>query len=1066
MPSGYLTHILSFPIKKPLMKRITILFTVILFTAITYAQNAKTVTGTVTSADTNKPLEGVAVTEKGTRNGGLTDASGNYSITLRTNNATLVFSFVGYATQEKSVGDNSTINISLSQELSNLNTVVVTALGIKREVRTLGYASQQVTATEIAESKQSNLINALQGKVAGVTINGSGGGPGQGASILIRGVNSLNPSRSNQPLFVIDGLPVDNSTFTTGTTGDRGASLPNRMSDINPNDIETINVLKGGAATALYGLRGANGVIVITTKSGQAGKLNVNFNSSYSIDDIDKLPDLQLTYSQGFGGEYDSTSFWPAWGPTVEDAKKIDPTHPAQLFNNWKRAYNTGHQYKSGITFSGGSDKATFSSSLSYLRQEGLIPSTYYQDISVRVNGQLKFSDKFKMGTSLYYINTNGNFYDANRYNEQLVYWAPRWDVRDYLTPQGTMKTYGNDNPVYVASTNKFKSQVNHIIGSANFAYTPVSWFTATYLFGADEYGDARTATAPGLVGFEGEFLTADNQDYDGKYGTGFVHEYQLNYRQLNSNLLLTFDHTWANKFQTTLRLGNDVLDRNLKRTSAEGSGLDLYNLYTLDNAHHVTNSTYMENYRIIGLYGDLTLGYNNYLYLTLTGRNDWTSSLEKNHRSFFYPSASLSYIFSQHFTMPSWFSYGKFRTSLAGIGKDADPYSTSITYVPAGPPISNNGTDVIPWSLNGASGIPDLLPEKTTTFEIGADLSFLNNRLGLNFTWYKSNSKDQIIPISTSYTTGFSSITLNAGEIENKGVEISVNATPVKSKDFNWNVSANFSANRNKIISIYAGSQSLFINSVFGYGRSTVSSFYIPGESAGAIFGTPIVRYGDNDLSLHVNKSLPMLIDEDGFPVYPDATNQKILGNAYPKWIGGLSNTLTYENWSLYFMWDMQAGVQKYDQFADFLAAFGESALTANRNETIVFDGVTADGKQNTKPVWLGQGVGPDGVDYGSGYYRNIYRGISENFVEDASWVRLRTATLSYSLPKKIFTHSILSNATVSFTGTNLLLFTKYTGFDPETRSDAAAGSNFVISSGFSYPALRSYIFSLNLTF
>jgi len=1066
MPSGYLTHILSFPIKKPLMKRITILFTVILFTAITYAQNAKTVTGTVTSADTNKPLEGVAVTEKGTRNGGLTDASGNYSITLRTNNATLVFSFVGYATQEKSVGDNSTINISLSQELSNLNTVVVTALGIKREVRTLGYASQQVTATEIAESKQSNLINALQGKVAGVTINGSGGGPGQGASILIRGVNSLNPSRSNQPLFVIDGLPVDNSTFTTGTTGDRGASLPNRMSDINPNDIETINVLKGGAATALYGLRGANGVIVITTKSGQAGKLNVNFNSSYSIDDIDKLPDLQLTYSQGFGGEYDSTSFWPAWGPTVEDAKKIDPTHPAQLFNNWKRAYNTGHQYKSGITFSGGSDKATFSSSLSYLRQEGLIPSTYYQDISVRVNGQLKFSDKFKMGTSLYYINTNGNFYDANRYNEQLVYWAPRWDVRDYLTPQGTMKTYGNDNPVYVASTNKFKSQVNHVIGSVNFAYTPVSWFTATYLFGADEYGDARTATAPGLVGFEGEFLTADNQDYDGKYGTGFVHEYQLNYRQLNSNLLLTFDHTWANKFQTTLRLGNDVLDRNLKRTSAEGSGLDLYNLYTLDNAHHVTNSTYMENYRIIGLYGDLTLGYNNYLYLTLTGRNDWTSSLEKNHRSFFYPSASLSYIFSQHFTMPSWFSYGKFRTSLAGIGKDADPYSTSITYVPAGPPISNNGTDVIPWSLNGASGIPDLLPEKTTTFEIGADLSFLNNRLGLNFTWYKSNSKDQIIPISTSYTTGFSSITLNAGEIENKGVEISVNATPVKSKDFNWNVSANFSANRNKIISIYAGSQSLFINSVFGYGRSTVSSFYIPGESAGAIFGTPIVRYGDNDLSLHVNKSLPMFIDEDGFPVYPDATNQKILGNAYPKWIGGLSNTLTYKNWSLYFMWDMQAGVQKYDQFADFLAAFGESALTANRNETIVFDGVTADGKQNTKPVWLGQGVGPDGVDYGSGYYRNIYRGISENFVEDASWVRLRTATLSYSLPKKIFTHSILSNATVSFTGTNLLLFTKYTGFDPETRSDAAAGSNFVISSGFSYPALRSYIFSLNLTF
>ncbi|MGN6615622.1 MAG: SusC/RagA family TonB-linked outer membrane protein, partial [Ilyomonas sp.] len=492
---------------------------------------------------------------------------------------------------------------------------------------------------------------------------------------------------------------------------------------------------------------------------------------------------------------------------------------------------------------------------------------------------------------------------------------------------------------------------------------------------------------------------------------------------------------------------------------------LDLYNLYSLDNAHHVTNSTYREKYRIIGLYGDLTLSYNNYLYLTLTGRNDWTSSLEKDNRSFFYPSASLSYVFSQHLTMPSWFSYGKFRTSLAGIGKDADPYSTSITYVPSGAPISNNGTAVIPWSLNGASGIPTLLPEKTTTFEIGADLSFLQNRLGFNFTWYKSNSKEQIIPVSTTYTTGFSSITLNAGELENKGVEISVNGTPVKSKNFNWDVSANFSANRNKVISIYPGSQSLFINSVFGYGRAGVSSYYIPGESAGAIFGTPIMRYGANDSALHINKDLPMLIGDDGFPVYPASSNQKILGNAYPKWIAGLSNTFTYKNWSLYFLWDAQLGVQKYNQFANFLAAFGESAITGNRDQTVVFPGLTADGKPNTKAVWLGQGEGPDGVNYGNGYYRNIYRGISENFVEDASWVRLRTATLSYSLPKKIFNNAF-NNLTLSVTGTNLILFTKYTGFDPETRSDAAPGSNFVISSGFSYPALRSVIFSLNVGF
>ena len=295
------------------------------------AQQGKTITGKVSAGDTKQPLDRAVIQEKGTTNRVLADNAGNFSITLLHDNAILTVSYVGYANKDVSVGGSQTLNIELDVSGGNLNDVVVTALGIKREVRTLGYASQQVSATEISEAKQPNLINALQGKIAGVTINGSGGGPGQGASILIRGINSLNPSRSNQPLFVIDGLPVDNSTFSTGTSGDRAAALPNRISDINPDDIETINVLKGGAATALYGLRGANGVIVITTKSGQAGKMRVSFNSSYNIDNIDKLPDLQLKYTQGFGGEYDSTSFWPAWGPTVADAIKIDPTHPATI---------------------------------------------------------------------------------------------------------------------------------------------------------------------------------------------------------------------------------------------------------------------------------------------------------------------------------------------------------------------------------------------------------------------------------------------------------------------------------------------------------------------------------------------------------------------------------------------------------------------------------------------------------------------------------------------------------------------------------------------------------------
>lgn len=1021
--------------------------------AILFAQTGRTVTGTITSAEDHQPLANVTVQEKGTTNVVVSNANGNFSITLTGNNAVLVFSSVGFTAQEVPVGTKSTLNLDLNATQNSLSEVVVTALGIKREVRTLGYVSQEVSAPQLVQSKQSNLLNALQGKVAGVTISSSGGGPGQGASILIRGVNSLNPDKDNQPLFVIDGLPIDNSTFTTGTTGGRGIQMPNRVSDINPEDIESVNILRGGAATALYGLRGANGVVVITTKSGQAGNLRVNVTSSYQIDQIDKLPDVQLTYTQGYSGVYDSTSFWPAWGPTVDKARLEDPTHPATLYNNWKRAYNTGNQFKNAISFSGGSEKATFSSSLSYYKQNGLIPATWYQDVSARVNGQLRFSNQFKMGTSIYYTNTDGNFYDADRFNEELIYWAPRWDVRDYVKPDGTEKTYGNGNPIYYASTNKFRSNVNHIIGSVNFSYNPVKWFTASYLLGIDQYGDARSATAPGPKGVPNEIVAEDN-------GLGFVHQYQINNRQINSNLLLTFDHTWNNTIQTTLRLGNDVLDRKLNRISAEGDELDVYNLFSLNNAKQVAISQYQENYRIVGAYGDLTLGYKNFLYLTLTGRNDWTSSLEKDNRSFFYPSGSLSYIFSQHLTMPSWLTYGKVRASMAGIGKDAAPYSTSVVYTPS---FDKPVNDVIGWSRYGAAGISTLMPERTTTFEAGTDLSFFTDRLGLNFTWYKSNSKDQIIPVSVSPSTGFTSITLNAGEIENKGIEITLRGVPVKTKDFNWSVDINYSANRNKILNIYPGLSEIVIGSQFGYSNSTVTMKYVPGQSVGDIFGTPWTRYQDTKSNLYSDQSLPLLIGSNGFPVLTPYSNQKVLGNAYAKWIGSIGNTVSYKNWSLYFLWDTRQGLKKYDQFLNFMAAFGESALTANRDQTIVFDGVLADGSKNTKAVWLGQGVGPDGVDYGAGYYRKVYRGIAENFVEDASWIRLRTATLSYQLPHNLFSHSFIKSIGLAFTGNNLLLFTDYKGFDPES-SSTPAGSNTVGFAGFTYPALRSYIFTLNV--
>jgi TonB-linked SusC/RagA family outer membrane protein len=1036
------------------MRKSLFLFLVIVAFSIPGFSQTRTVTGKVVSENGDAvPL--ATVKQKGTNNAVTAKDDGTFSISVNGESPVLVVSSVNYETREVEIDSKSFYEVALKSS-GKLSEVVVTALGITRQKRSLGYSAQSVDAKELTESHQSNLLNALQGKVAGVTISSAGGGPGQGANILIRGVNSLD--LGTQPLFVVDGIPIDNTTSSQGTGGGLPASMGNMAGDINPDDIESVNILRGGAATALYGLRGANGVVVITTKSAKAGVMRVTYSTTYGIDQVDKFPDVQSKFTQGYKGEYDPASFWPEWGPTIAEAKAIDPTHPDQLFNQYKRAYVNGNQFRNNLGFSGGTEKANLSSSVSYFKQNGTIPFTWYQEISARINGNLKFSDKFSMGTSLYYVNTDGNFYDANRFNENLSYWSPRWDVRDYLKPDGTQNTYGNNNAWYSAATSKFRSNVNRLIGNVSFNYKPFSWLVATYKLGMDYYSDARTSTSPGPKGVPGEIVGADDN------GLGFVGQYSKNYRQVNSNLMLTFDHDWSSKFKTTLRVGQDLLDRSILMVAAEGTDLGVYNLFTLGNAKQQVIGQYNEQYRIIGAFGEFTAAYNNNLFLTLTGRNDWTSSLEKDFRSFFYPSASLSYMFSDQFHLPSWITDGKFRTSLAQIGKDANPYSTSIVYVTNGAPI--DGT--LLFTRNNSAGVPNLKPEMTTAFEVGTDLNFLNNRLGLNFTWYRSISKDLIMDVATDPGTGFSSITLNAGSIRNKGVEISLHGKPVVSKNFNWNVLANFSANRNKVLTIYPGLTELVGGSSFGYAGSGPTFLYTPGQSVGDIYGTHWARYYGKQTPdpLNIDRSLPMIIGADGFPVRAPASDQKIVGNSMPKWIGSISNTLSYKNWGLTFLIDTHQGLRKYNQLDNFMAAFGIAKYTENRDQTIVFPGVLADGTPNTKPVYLGQGVGPDGVDYGDGYYRRTYRGVTEVFVQDASWVRLRSIGLSYSLPESWLKGSFVKSLAVSFTGNNLWLSTPYNGFDPEA-SDAISGDLTASSqAGFTYPQLRSYLFTINATF
>ncbi len=1025
------------------------------------------VTGTITDAQ-NTPLPGVSIIIVGSTTGTTSDFDGNYTIRASAGDI-LRFSYVGMTTVTRTVGESDVIDVVLEEDAQALDEVVVTALGIERTERSLGFASQKVDEELLNANKQSNVVNSLQGKIAGVTINSTGGAPGQGANIQIRGINSIDPSRDNQPLFVIDGVLIDNSTSTFGDGAElRGMS--NRAADLNPNNIETINVLKGGAATALYGLRGANGVVVITTKSGKAGAIRVSYSSTYGIDNVNKFPDIQDKFSQGWMGEYNPDDFWPSWGPTVEEAKALDPTHPDKLYNHIEDAFKTGSQFRNDLSFSGGNETITFLASLSQFDQKGILPFTDYKNYQARLNTDVKISDKFKMGMSMSYINSGGYRYNPDRYNEQLVYWSGRHDVTDFREDNGTMRSYGGtSNPIYVASTNRFKDDVDRFIGSVNFTYSPLSWLDFSYRVGTDSYNDNRRRTAVGFRGLEGERLVEDN-GVEAAPGRGFVYEYNTRFQTLNSTFIASAKHNFSDDLNATVRIGHELYTRKVRNTGTEGSDLTVYNWFDLRNANilNIINTDKNEvRYRLMGLFGELSFDYKRFLYLTFTGRNDWTSSLVKPNNSFFYPSASLSYIFSENLSLPDFISNGKFRFSYARIGKDAEPYATSSGYGS----YSGLPSGYIGFTRSSLLGDPELRPEFTDTYETGLEMSFLNSRLGFNFTYYYSTSKDQIIEVPVSSGTGYVNAAINSGSMRNQGVEVTLFATPVKKEDFSWETQLNFSANRNKILDIREGLEEIILASQFGYIGSTVTMKLVPGEAYGSLFGSVYKRYYTEeeiqagvDQKAHLDKSRPIVIGEDGFPVMEQQSVQKILGNAQPKWIGGWSNTFRYKNITLTTLMDARIGQYRYNQLANFYAAFGMSEITENRNDYKVFKGVTADGAPNTREVWLGQGTDPNtGRDYGIGYYRNNYRAVSENFVEDASWVRLRSVSLTYNLPEKWLDNSFIRRASFTATGNNLWLWTEYDGYDPES-SSFSSGSNIDGFSGFTYPALRSFLFTVNV--
>lgn len=1039
-------------------KIFTLLFLPFIFClSLTVQAQVKTVTGKVTSADDGSALPGVGIKVKGATGGSITDQNGNYSISVPGNSTILVASSIGYITQEATVGNGTTVNFKMVIDNQTLKEVTITtALGITRQQRSLGYAAQGVTSEDLNINKQPNLINALQGKIAGATITSVGGGPGQGATIRIRGINSIDASSSNDPLYVIDGVQIDNSTSLQGSNGGTNTrSVGNRVSDINPEDIETMNILKGGAATALYGLRGASGVVVITTKKGKGNGIRTNFSSTYGIDNVNKTPAVQTEYTAGILGVYTPIGLGPAWGPTIAEAKVIDPTHPDKLFENYKNAFNQGSQMRNSVSVSGGNETVRFFSSISSFMQDGMLPFTDYKNLSGRLNTDVKISNKITAGVNMSFNNSGGYRYDADRFGEGLTYYSGRWDIRDYIEPSGIQRWRGTNNPIFGAATNRLKDNVNRFIGGLSLGYAPTEWLNFSYRAGVDTYTDNRFRTAPGRLNLPGENVY-DNAD-------GFVGDYNSGYRAINTTFLTTLSHKLFENLNGTLRLGYELYDRRLKSTGVLGSQLSIYNDFRLVNAKVLEASQSLSQYRSNGFFGEATFDYKNYLFLSITGRNDITSTLSPENRSFFYPSASLSYVFSDMIKLPSFIGQSKLRLSYAQIGKDAAPYSTSTGFATyTGLPTGTTGL-----TIASNLGDPNLRPEFTNTYEAGLEMSFLKNRLSFDLTYYYSLSKDQILRANVSSATGYVTASLNAGDIRNKGIELVLRGTPIETDNFTWESSLNFSANRNKVLSLADNLPEITYGAATGgYINSPVVFKLIPGEPYGNIYGSYYLRYygSAKEDPVRTDKSLPLLIGANGFPI-SSLTNRKLLGNSQPDWIGGFSNTFTYKRLTLSTLIDARWGFEKFNRLENFNSAFGIADYTVDRRSFKVFDGRLADGTQNTKQVWLGQALGPDGVNYGEGYYRLYHRSLSEPFVQDASWIRLRSATLAYNLPTNWLPTKVFRNASVSVTGNNLFLRTDYYGLDPESVS-ADSGSNVDGSAGFTYPAARTFLFTLNVGF
>jgi len=1003
------------------------------------------VAGRVTSAEDGTPLPGVSITIKGTSTGTQTDIEGRYTLSA-SRGSVLVFSYIGTVSQEIAVGNATTIDVALAADVKTLSEVVVTAFGIQQEKRSINYAAQIVSAEVLTRNAEPNIVTALQGKVAGAYIQNSGGAPGAGTNIVIRGLTSVDPNRSSSPLFVIDGIPISNETYSGNLLPSTGSNAPliagssarnsgeqysntNRAADLNPNDIESMSILKGPAATALYGLRAANGAVIITTKKGKAGAANIRFNTSVGWDEVNKVPEIQRLYREGTSGVR-RVGVPGAGTPFQTFGPRITANDP--IYDNFTNFFRTGLRISNDLGVSGATEKASYTTSVSHLYQKGIVPHSDWNRTTARVSGAFNINSKLTVSGSVTYSNSGGQRPQGGDKSimSALNYHTTSVDVNDYINPDGTIKSYAGtiiDNPRYVAEFSTLTDNVNRSLGNVGFTYNPTNWLTIDYKLGADIYSDARTRIAP------------NGLDISSQVG-GFVIEDRSNYREINSNLLVTATHSFSEDLKGSILLGNSLLDISQDVVNVRGENFTLPGNYSLNNTINKFTEKGGYKRRIAGIFADAKLEYRNRLYLNITGRNDWSSTLPKQNRSFFYPSVSLGYVFTESLGLSNngIFSYGKVRASWAQVGKDASPYQVGDYYQAASRfPFGSVGG--IRRSTT-AGGTENLKPETTTSLEIGAELKFFGNRLSLDATYYKANSVDQIVEVPISNTTGYARFVTNAGELQNQGVELLLGATPFQKGDFSWDISLNWSKNVSKVISLPEG-----INEIVFQDDRIVNKLVI-GGSAGDLYGRPYQRDAQGRL----------LIGADGYPFWTDAFVK--VGNALPDWQGGITNTFNYKALSLSFLIEVRQGGDVYDTGLRNRLRNGIDERTALRDVQVIFDGVTSSGEANSTPVIIS----------GDAFYRNPegrYNGVADIILQDASWVRLRNASISYTMSRSTIQRLPFQNVRLTVSGNNLVLLTPYKGFDPEGTS-YGAGSNLFGYTGLNIPATRNVTVTAGFTF